>query len=91
MKPAMRLQIRPFRGLSSRTTTRVAAAAGDKVSKLRRIKKAQVASVSVGRDYDKLFDMIANLGRKIQVIGEIVERELVPTQREDPMAPTPPR
>ena len=67
-----------------------AVAAGDKISKLHRIKKAQVASVSVGRDYDRLFEMIASLDRKIQAIGEIVERELGPAQREDPAAPPPP-
>ena len=67
-----------------------AVAAGDKISKLHRIKKAQVASVSVGRDYDRLFEMIASLDRKIQAIGEIVERELGPAQREDPATPPPP-
>ena len=48
------------------------------------------ASVSVGRDYDKLFEMIASLDRKIQAIGEIVGGELGPTRRENPAAPTPP-
>ena len=56
-----------------------AAAAGDKVSKLHRFKGAQVtASVSVGRDYDKIFEMIASLDRKIQAIWEIVESRVLP-------------